>query len=580
MKQLPIADTFERIADLLELKGANPFRIRAYRRAALNLRSLTEPIEAVAQRGALREIPGIGEDLALKAQEIIETGRLQYLDELTRKIPPGLADLLSIAGVGPKTAKLLYDRFRVKSVAQLANLVKAGKLRTLPGFREKKEENILRGIRLLKTGQGQMPLAEALALSEEVLKRLKGCREIERICVAGSLRRRKETIRDLDLLIASTHPARVMEWFVKLPLAAQIQARGLTKSSIRTAQGVQVDLRVVEPDSYGAALVYFTGSKEHNIAIRGLANRMGLTVNEYGVFKIKGGRKVAGREEEDVYRALGLAWIPPELREDAGETDAARNGKLPKLVERKDLKGDFHIHSDWSDGHHPIEEVARAARARGHQYMVLSDHSRSLRIAGGLSVPELFKEREEVRRLNKRLAPFRILMGAEVDILPDGRLDYPDEVLQKLDCVIAAVHSSFRQSKAVMTRRVIRALRSPYVSILAHPTTRLRGVRDPVEWDFEEVIRAACQGPTALEINCASQRMDLNDLEARRAQEAGAMLVLSTDTHSLDQLQGIETGLSIARRAWVSKRVLLNTLEPGPLMAWIAGKRRRNAAPG
>ena len=478
MRQRQIADTFERIADLLELQGANPFRIRAYRRAALNLRALTEPIETIANREALREIPGIGEDLALKAQEILETGRLQYLDELTRRIPASLVDLLSVPSIGPKTAKLVYDRFKVKSITQLESLVRAGKLRTLPGFRQKKEENILRGIRLLKTGQERLPLAEALVLSKEILRHLKDSRAVQRICVAGSVRRRKETIRDLDLLVASTHPHLVMERFVKMPLVSQIQAHGETKSSIRTEGGVQVDLRVVEPDAYGAALVYFTGSKEHNIAIRGLANRMGLTINEYGVFKEKSGRKVAGKEEEGIYWALGLRWMPPELREDTGEIDAARSGKLPRLVEGKDVRGDFHIHSDWSDGHHPIEEVARAARARGYQYMVLSDHSRSLRVAGGLTVSELMEEREEVRKLNRRLAPFRILMGAEVDILPDGRLDYPDEVLQKLDCVIAAVHSAFRQSKAAMTQRLVRALRNPCVSILAHPTARLRGVRD------------------------------------------------------------------------------------------------------
>ncbi len=582
MKQVQIADAFDRIADLLELKGENPFRIRAYRRAALNLRSLTEDIEEMAKREALPSIPGIGKDLALKAKEIIETGRLKYLEELTRKIPSGLADLLLVPSIGPKTAKQIYDRFKVKSVEELKRLVEAGKLRTLPGIREKKEENILRGIRLLKAGQERMPLAAAVGLSEEILKYLTGSPEIKRISVAGSLRRRKETIQDIDILVASTHPARVMDRFVKMPLAAQVQSHGPTKSSIRTQAGVQVDLRVVKPDSFGAALVYFTGSKEHNILIRGLANRMGLTINEYGVFREKSGRRLAGREEEEIYEALGLRWIPPELREDAGEVEAARAGRLPKLVELKDLQGDFHIHSDWSDGLHPIQEVALAARARGYRYMVLSDHSRSVRVAGGLSISELMEEMEEVRKLNRRLTPFKIFMGAEVDILPDGQMDYPDEVLKKLDCVIAAVHVAFRQSKAVMTRRIVRALENPYVSILAHPTTRLSGARDPIDWDLEEVIRTAVKGPTALEINCTSQRMDLNDREARRAQEAGAMLVLSTDTHSLDQLKGIEVGISIARRAWVEPRQLLNTLGPEPLAAWIARKRRNagQASPG
>ncbi len=574
MKKLEVADLFEQIADLLELKGENPFRIRAYERAALNLRNLTGDLAEMAASGSLEEIPGIGKDLAAKIEEILSTGRLLFLEKLKSQVPEGLVTLMSVPGIGPKTAKLVYGRFKVKSIRELEELVRAGKLKVLPGLREKKEENILRGIQLLKSGQERMTLGTALNLAREILKSLKGVPEIQRIEVAGSLRRRKDTVRDLDLLITSTHPGEVMDRFVKLPWVAQVQAHGETKSSIRTRQGVQVDLRVVEPESFGAALVYFTGSKAHNIRIRSLANRLGLTVNEYGVFREKTGRKVAGKEEEEVYRALGLAWIPPELREDLGEIEAAAAGRLPRLVELKDLKGDFHIHSDWSDGSHSIEEVALAAKRKGYRYILLSDHSKSLRVAGGLTESELFEEMEEVRQLNRRLSPFRVLMGSEVDILPDGRLDYPDRILSKLDLGIAAVHSAFKQPKEVMTRRILKALNNRYITILAHPTGRLLGEREPYQVDLEEICRVAHRTQTALELNCYTQRLDLNDLNAKKALEAGVKLVISTDTHTLDQLESIKLGLAQARRAWSEPKEILNTLNLNELLNWVSRKRQ------
>ena len=574
MKQLEIADAFDQIADLLELKGENPFRIRAYRRAALNLRSLTEDLGELSRTDSLESIPGIGKELAAKIQEMLSTRRLRFLEELKKQVPGSLSTLMTVPGIGPKTAKPVYDRFKVRSVEQLEKIVRAGKLRILPGFQQKKEENILRGIQILKAGQERMSLGAAVLLAEEILRSLRGVPEIKRISVAGSLRRRKETIRDIDILITSTNPARVMDRFVSLPIVGQVQAHGETKSSFRTRQGVQVDLRVVEPDAFGAALVYFTGSKAHNIKIRSLANRMGLTVNEYGVFREKTNRRITGREEEDVYRALGLPWIAPELREDQGEVEAAAENRLPSLVELKDLKGDFHIHSDWSDGHHPIEEVAKAAKGLGYRYMLLSDHSKFLRVAGGLSEGELMEEMEEVRRINQRLGPFRILMGAEVDILPDGRMDYSDSILKKLDLVIAAVHSAFKQSEEIMTRRIIKALNNRYVTILAHPTGRLLGEREPYQVDLEEVCRVARKTNTALEINSYTQRLDLNDVHARRAREMGVKLVISTDTHALDQLGSVELGLSMARRAWLGPKDLLNTMDVKDLLAWVARKRR------
>lgn len=574
MKSLLAADCFERIADLLELKGENPFRIRAYRRAALNLRNLTGDLEKMAREGSLEKIPGVGKDLAGKIREIVETGRLAYLERIRKEVPEILSTLVTVPGVGPKTAKLLHDRFHLKSLDQLEKLVKAGKLRSLPGMGEKKEQNILRGMGILRAGQERMPLGVALGLAGEFVRALEKLPEVQRIEVAGSLRRRRETVRDIDILVTSTRPKKVMDRFVSLGPVKQVQAHGETKSSIRTAQGVQVDLRVVEPDSFGAALVYFTGSKAHNIKIRSLANRIGLTVNEYGVFRLKGNRRVAGKEEEDVYRALGLPWVPPELREDLGEVEQAKQGKLPRLVERKDIRGCFHNHTQRTDGSHSLEELVKAVRGEGYRYMLLSDHSRSLRVANGLSEEDLLKESEEVRRLNRRSGPFRVLMGAEVDILPDGRLDYPDRVLAKLDVVIAAVHSAFRQPKQVMTKRIVRALENRHVNILAHPTGRLLGERDPYEVDLEDVYRAAAKTQTALEINAYTRRLDLNDAQARRAREIGARLVISIDTHVLDQLADVELGLSMARRAWLAPGDLLNSLSAEELLSWVRKKRR------
>ncbi|MCM8811833.1 MAG: DNA polymerase/3'-5' exonuclease PolX [Candidatus Omnitrophica bacterium] len=573
MDQREIAEVFEQIADLLELKGENPFRIQAYRRAALNLKNLSEDLRLLAETNGLERIPGIGKDLSAKILEMLQTGKLRYLDELKKQVPASLAELLTIPGVGPKTARLVYDRFHAKSIDDLERLARTGKLRAIPGFQAKKEENILRGVALVKTGKERMPLGEAMEAAEEVLKGIKTLKGIKRLSVAGSLRRCKETVRDLDILIASPQPEKVMDGFVRLPFVAAVQAQGETKSSIRTRQGIQVDLRVVPLDSFGAALLYFTGSKEHNIRLRSLANRSGLTINEYGIFHEKDGKKFAGREEEEIYEVLGLSWIPPELREDRGEIEAARKGLLPQLVDAKDIEGSFHNHSTWSDGRHSIEEIAGAVRKQGYRYMILSDHSQSLRIAKGLSEARILAQLKEVGALNRRLKPFRILTGSEVDILPDGRLDYPDAVLKKLDVVIAAVHSAFKQPKEMMTRRIVKAVRNRYVSILAHPTGRLLGERDPYALDMEAVFREAARTGTAMEINCCTVRMDLNDVYARQAKECGAKLVISTDTHALEQLGTLKLGVAMARRAWVGPKDILNSMGADELLRWVARKR-------
>ncbi len=492
---------------------------------------------------------------------------------MREKVPAILSTLVAVPGVGPRTAKLLVDRFRFQSLEELEKLIRSEKLRTLKGMGKKKEQNILRGIQLVRAGRERMPLGIAMALADEVVRALKKLPEVQRIAAAGSLRRRKETVRDIDILVTSTYPKRVMDRFVKFGFVAQVQAHGETKSSVRTSQGVQIDLRVVEPDSFGAALVYSTGSKEHNIKIRSLANRKGLMVNEYGVFRLKGNRRVAGKEEEDLYRALGMVWIPPELREDQGEVEAAQKGRLPRLVERKHIRGCFHNHTNRTDGSHPLQKLAEAVRGEGYEYMLLSDHSRSLRIASGLSEADLLREAEEVRRFNRQSRGFRILMGAEVDILPDGTLDYPNRLLEKLDVVIAAVHSAFKQPKETMTRRILRAIENPHVHILAHPTGRLLGERDPYEVDLEQVFRAAARTRTALEINAHTSRLDLNDQQARMARDLGASLVISLDTHVLSQLGDIELGLSMARRAWLKPSDLLNSLSADELVSWAKRKK-------
>lgn len=578
MTNREVADTFETIADLLEISGENPFRIRAYRRAALNLRSLAEDLAAISRRGGLEELPGIGQDLAAKIEEMVSTGRLAYLETLRRKIPEALSVLMTVPGIGPRKARLLHERLKVTTLAQLGRLARAHALQRLPGFEAKTEANILRGLQVVKQGQERMPLGEALGLADELIGRL--TRDlgstIRQITAAGSLRRGRDTVRDLDLLAISTSPAKVMDRFVALPHVAQVQAHGRTKSSIRTAAGVQVDLRVVPPESFGAALVYFTGSKQHNVKIRGVAKALGLLVNEYGVFREQTGRRVAGRTELEVYRALGMPWIPPELREDLGEVEAGLAGRLPRLVEMADCRGDFHLHSDWSDGAHPIEQVATAARQRGYEYMLLSDHSQSLKVAGGLTPDELMEQRQIVDRLNRRLTPFRILLGSEMEILPDGRLDYPDRVLAKLDVVIGAVHSAFKQPQAVMTRRILSAVRHPYVHIVAHPTGRLWGEREPYEVDLEAVARAAAETGTALEINAYTKRMDLNDVQAKRAHALGAMLVISTDTHVVTQLAAFGLGLSMARRAWLGPADLLNSRRADEVLAWARRKSARS----
>ena len=568
MRNLEIAKLFNEIADLLEIKDENIFKIRAYRRAAMNLESLTEEIEAVAARGGLTEIAGIGKDLAAKIEQALETGRIEYLEELRREIPRGVVELMAIPGVGPKTAKLLFDRLQVDSVEKLEALAQEGKLLGLPGIKQKTVENIVKGIQVVKKGRERMLLGRALPLAREIIQTLEKLPQVRKISMAGSLRRMRETVRDFDLLITSTKPAKVMGTFTSLPQVAEVLVHGETKATIRHREGIQVDLRVVEPECFGAALQYFTGSKDHNIRVRELASRKGLKVSEYGVFNEATGKRLAGATEEAVYKAIGLPYIPPELREDTGEVEAALEGRLPDLIELDDLRGDLHAHTNWSDGHHDLEVLVEAAHRKGYEYVIVSDHSRSSTVAGGLSEEKLLEQIGKIRALNKKYTNFRILAGSECDILADGRLDFPDRVLAQLDIVLCAVHSRFKQGRAEMTARIVKALSNPYVHILAHPTGRLIGERDPYDVDLEAVFAAAKQHGKAVEINAQPSRLDLNDHHARRAKELGVMISIDTDTHFLDQLQNMTLGVATARRAWIGKSDVINTMPLDKLLTW------------
>jgi DNA polymerase (family 10) len=578
MKSYEVARLFERMADVLELGGGNPFRIRAYRRAAQNLESLSEDLEILAREDRLDEVPGIGADLAGKIQEYLRTGRIKEIDAACRTVPRGVVELLEVPGIGPKTAKLLYEREGVTTLARLERLAASGKLRGIRGIQARTERNILRGIALVRGGQARMPLGRALPLARELVRALEEMRCVKTVTLAGSLRRMKETVGDIDLLVTSAEPAAVIKAFTGLRQAAEVVERGTTKAAIRHRDGIQVDLRVVEPEAFGAALVYFTGSKQHNIRIREIGMKRGLKISEYGVFREGNGRRIAGASEEEVYAAVGLPWIPPELREDAGEVEAARAKRLPRLITLDDVRGDLHCHTNATDGHHSVDALIEAAAARGYDYVAVTDHSRATRVARGLSADELLAHVARIRAAARKHPRIRVLAGSECDILPDGRLDYPDRVLAQLDLVVAAVHSRFKQSRREMTKRICAALANPHVHVLAHPTGRLLGEREPYALDLDEVLRAARRHGKAIEVNGYPDRLDLCDVHARRARDLGALLAIGTDTHMLDHLGYMELGVATARRGWVEAPAVINTWPVQKLCAWLATQRGQQAA--
>jgi len=556
MENRKIADIFNQVADLLDIRGENPFRIRSYRAAARTIEDLPENLAgALAEGGDLTELPGIGRDLAGKIAEIAGTGRLKFLDELKKKLPPGLPELLRLEGIGPKKVKLFYEEAGVDSLDSLEAAARAGRLRNLPRMGEKSEEKIVRAIESYRRTAGRFRLDVGFSEAEKILRALRPA--AEELFPAGSLRRRRETIGDLDILAVARDRSALIKSFINHPETAAILAEGSTRSAVRLENGLQVDLRIMAKEDFGAALLYFTGSKAHNIALRRRAKEMGLKVSEYGIFR--GQDKVAGRTEQECYRALGLPWIPPELRENRGEIEAAEAGRLPKLIEGEAIRGDLQMHSTASDGKESVVEMARAAGKLGYRYIAITDHSRAVRVAGGLDEKELAEHLKEIEKAGDKCPKIRILKGVEVDILADGTLDLADSILRECEVVVASIHYNFNLPEKEMTRRIVRGLKNPYVNIFGHPTGRLLLQREPYAFDFEEVVKAAVGEGVTLEINAHPARLDLNDVLARRAKELGARLVIDTDAHSSRQLDLMVYGIFTARRAWLEKDDVINT---------------------
>jgi len=549
-----IAAMFDQTADLLEIKGENPFRVRAYRRAARTVEGLPQSIRSLlSAEQDLSELPGIGKDLAGKIAEIVKTGHFDLLESLKRKMPGELGDIAGLPGLGPKRVKLLYEKLKVRSLDDLRRAIKGGRLRELRGFGLVMEKKIAKALEK-PAAEKRFKLAEAEAEAEALVAYL---RNGGRVVVAGSFRRRRDTVGDLDILVTSKHGPRVGDKLVGYDNVAEVLAHGPTRTTVVLRSGIQVDLRAVAEECYGAALMYFTGSKAHNIALRGIANDHKWKLNEYGLFS--GKRRIAGATEEEVYKKLGLAYIPPEMREDRGEVALALEDKLPRLITVEDIRGDLHVHSDWTDGTAPIEDMAKAAQACGYEYMALTDHSRRVAMAHGLDPARVAKQIREIDKLNAKLKGFTILKGIEVDILKDGRLDLPDSTLSQLDVVVASVHSFFDLSREAQTDRIIRAMENRHVNIVGHPTGRLIGEREPYDLDMDRLTSAARDLNCCLEINAQPERLDLNDIHAHAAKVKGVKLAVSTDSHTVNSFKYIRYGIDQARRAWLTAEDVVNT---------------------
>lgn len=563
MKNLEIASLFYEIADMLEMQNVQ-WKPQAYRRAAKGLEALGEDVEEIYKKEGItgfRKIPGIGEKLALKIEQHIKTGKIKEYERLKKLMPSHLTELMAISSLGPKKAIILNKKLGIKSAGDLEKAIKQHRIAKLFGFGAKTEENILRGIELMKRGQERKLLGIVLPIAREIAEKLKKSKDVDKIEVGGSIRRRKETIRDIDILITSKNPDPVMDLFTSLPDIDRVLAKGTTKSSVILKNNMQVDLRVVDPKSFGAALQYFTGNKEHNIILRERAIKRGLKLSEYGLFNKKTNKLIAGKTEEEVYKKLGLPYIEPELRENTGEIDAALNKRLPKVIGYNDIKGDLHVHSKYSDGDDSIEDIADYAKKIGYEYICISDHSKSQHIAHGLDEERLSKQIEEIKKINKKLRNFRIFTGSEVDIKSNGSLDFSDDILKKLDVVIASVHSGFKSSKEEMTKRVVKALKNEHVDIFGHPTGRLINEREPYEIDLNEVFNIAKERRNLfLEIDAFPSRLDLNDANIKLAVSKGLKLAINTDSHSTTQMHYMELGIAAARRGWAEKKDILNCL--------------------
>lgn len=566
MENQTIASIFNQIADLLDIQGENPFRIRSYRAAARMIEDLPENLADTRSDGKdLTKLPGIGRELSEKIDEIIKTGKLGFLDELKAKLPPGLPELLRVEGIGPKKVKLFYEDAGVDSIEGLAKAARSGRLRHLNRMGVKSEAKIIQAIENYLKTAGRFHLDVGFQEAEKISQALQPT--AEEIFAAGSLRRRRDTVGDLDILAVAGDGPALIKNFVNHPQTAAILAEGTTRCAIRLKNGLQVDLRIMQKQDFGSALLYFTGSKAHNIALRKRAKSMGLKVSEYGIFQ--DGESIAGRTEEECYRALGLPWIPPELREDRGEIEAAERGRLPRLIELEEIRGDLQMHSTASDGKESVLEMAQAAEKIGHRYIAITDHSQAVRIAGGLNEQELAEHLRQIEKVGEQCPNIRILKGVEVDILADGSLDLEDFILQECEVVLASIHYNFNLPKKEMTQRIIRGLKNPYVNIFGHPTGRLLLKREPYAFDFDEVVKAAIGEAVTLEINAHPARLDLNDVLARRAKELGSRLAINTDAHSSRQLELMAYGVFTARRAWLEKDDVINTYPLDQLLSFL-----------
>jgi DNA polymerase (family 10) len=565
-----VAAVLDEIGDLLELKGENVFRAVTYRAVARAIRDLREPIATLVEQDRLAEIPKVGPSVRDAIVQLVSTGTSQRHEELKAAVPSGLITLLGVPGVGPATARIIYDNLKITTVDELEEAAKAHRLRELPKIQAKTEENILKSIASLKQRTGRNLVHHARAAATAMVDWLRQETGIETIAIAGSLRRYRETIGDVDLLVASAVSGPVMDALARAPTVERVLAKGETKTSVIVGRGLQIDLRVVPPESWGAALLYFTGSKEHNVRLRGHALKKKLLLNEYGLYRAGAearGQEIASRTEEDIYGALGMSWIPPELREDHGEIDAALARSLPVLVTLAEMRGDLHTHTNWTDGRDTLADMARRARAKGYAYYAVTDHSPGLGLTNGLGPERLTARVEEARQLNQELAPFRILVGTEVDIRANGMLDYPDEMLSRFDIVTASVHSAFGQTKEVMTERVLTAMRHPLVTAISHPTGRLLERRDPHALDLQALIDTAEQTGTWIEINGGPERLDLPDIWVHKALDQGVTLVANSDAHATEELEWMEFAVATARRGWAPRTALANVAELDELLA-------------
>lgn len=569
-----VAQKLEDIGDLLEIEGGVPFKVQAYHKAAHIIETLPQDIVQLVREGDLQKIPGVGKSIAEKIAEYVRTGHMAYYDELIERFPPGLVELISIPGVGPKRAKMVYEQLGVESVSELKAAAEDGRLRELKGLSAKIEGNILLGIEHMETAGRRLLLQHAYPIAGRIVGQLRGLPDVMDADMAGSLRRMKETIGDVDLLAASERPEAVMDAFVGLPEVDRVLAKGETKSSVLTTSGMQVDLRVVAPDQYGSALQYFTGSKEHSIKLRGIARERGLKINEYGVFDVATDRRLGGRTEEEVYAALGMDTPPPTLREDRGEIERAIARTLPNIIQLSDIKGDLQVHSKWSDGLDKIADIAAVAQSLGYEYFSMTDHAEKLYFAGGMTEKELRTQIEEIREVNEGLDGLRVLAGIELNIGGEGQVDFPASVLKDLDVVVAGIHSGFNQSREQLTRRMVAAMNNPYVAVIVHPTGRLLGKRMPYDLDMETVFKAARDTGTYLELNSYPSRLDLRDEYLQQGREEyGLRFSIGTDSHTAPGLNYMVFGVATAQRGWLTKDDIINTLPREELLAAVKRKR-------